>query len=208
LLLTSATNVLSLIYESIYFPTYSNELKEIGKYLGCEWSSPDSIGIHTLVWRAHWELSQNPALKDRLIIYNKQDCLALQKVREFLFAIPEDGERRDANEGGIRFVEQIKTDDDLREFGKKGFAVDDFSLITKRAYFDYQRDKIYVRTNPNFKNLERRKRKNKKRHSLRPNKVVNLRSVKCPYCKSSNISRDSVLSHMKNRIKRQVVEGF
>src|SRR5260370_20323973 len=40
-LLSSSTNVLSLIYASIYFPTCSNELKEIGKYLGSEWSSPD-----------------------------------------------------------------------------------------------------------------------------------------------------------------------
>ena len=168
LLLTSATNVLSLLYANIYFPTYSNELKAIGKYLGCEWSSPDATGLHTLVWRAQWEHAHDPALKDRLILYNKQDCVALQKVREFLAALPADGETREAHEGGIRFVEQIKTDDDLPAFGKKRFAVEDFSLITKRAYFDYQRDKIYVRTNPRFKDLERRKQKNKKRYACGP----------------------------------------
>src|SRR5712691_11745640 len=116
LLLTSATNVLSLIYASIYFPTYSNELKAIGQYLGCVWASPDSTGLHTLVWRAQWEYAHDPALKDRLIIYNQQDCLALQKVTAFLSALPEAGERREADDGGIRFVEQIQTDDDLRNF--------------------------------------------------------------------------------------------
>jgi Transposase IS66 family/RNase_H superfamily len=207
LLLTSATNVLSLLYASIYFPTYSNELKAIGKYLGCEWSSPDSTGLHTLAWRAQWEQAHDPALKDRLIMYNKQDCLALQKVREFLAAIPEDSETRDANEGGIRFVEQIKTDDDLPAFGKKRFAVDDFSLITKRAYFDYQRDKIYVRTNPHFRDLERRKQKNKKRYSLRPNQVVNLRAVRCPYCKRSNISRDYTNFHARDSLDLRISPG-
>jgi len=207
LLLTSATNVLSLIYASIYFPTYSNELKAIGQYLGCVWASPDSTGLHTLVWRAQWEYAHDPALKDRLIIYNQQDCLALQKVTAFLSALPEAGERREADDGGIRFVEQIQTDDDLRNFGKKGFAVDDFSLITKRAYFDYQRDKIYVRTNPHFKNLQRRKRQNKKRYSLRPNQVVNLRAVKCPYCKRSNISRDSTHFHSRDSLDLRISPG-
>ena len=49
---TNATNVLSLLYASIYCPTYSNELKAIGKYLGCAWSSPDATKLHTLIWRA------------------------------------------------------------------------------------------------------------------------------------------------------------
>ena len=77
--MTSATNVLALLYANIYFPTYSNELKAIGHYLGCEWSSPDATGLHTLVWRAQWEQTHDPALKDRLILYNQQDCVALQK---------------------------------------------------------------------------------------------------------------------------------
>ena len=67
-LLSSATNVLSLIYASVYFPTYSNELKEIGKYLGCEWSSPDSTGLQAIAWRAQWEDSHDLAVKDRLIL--------------------------------------------------------------------------------------------------------------------------------------------
>ena len=207
LLLTNATNVLSLIYASIYFPTYSNELKEIGKYLGCEWSPPDSTGAHTLVWRAQWEHAHYPALKDRLIMYNKQDCSALQKVREFLAAIPEYGEAQELNKGDVRFVEQIKNDDAVRAWGKKEFAVDDFSTITQRAYFDYQRDKIYVRTNSNFKNFERRKRKNEKPHSLRPNKVVNLWAVKCPYCKSKNISRDLTNFHSRDSLDLRISPG-
>jgi predicted RecB family nuclease len=194
-LLTRATNVLSLLYANVYFPTYSNELKAIGHYLGCAWSSPDVTGLHTLVWRAQWEQMHDPALKERLILYNQQDCVALQKVREFLVALPADGEPREAQEGGLRFVEQIKIEEDRPAFGKNRFAVEDFALINKRAYFDYQRDKIYLRTNPRFKNLERRKQQNKKRYRLRPNHVVTLRAVKCPYCQGSNLSRDYTNFH-------------
>jgi predicted RecB family nuclease len=206
-LLTSATNVLSLLYASIYFPTYSNELKAIGKYLGCEWSAPDATGLHTLVWRAQWEHAHDPALKDRLILYNQQDCLALQKVREVLATLPADGATRDTNEGGIRFVEQITIEDDRPAFGKNRFAVEDFSLINKRAYFDYQRDKIYVSTNHHFKDVERRKQKNKKRYSLRPNQVVTLRAVKCPYCQRSNIARDYTNFHARDSLDLRISPG-
>lgn len=43
--ITSLTNVLSVIYRHIYFPTWSNGLKDIGSCLGYSWQSPDASGI-------------------------------------------------------------------------------------------------------------------------------------------------------------------
>ena len=39
------TNLLSFIYAQIYFPTYSNGLKEISGYLGFRWSGSPSSGL-------------------------------------------------------------------------------------------------------------------------------------------------------------------
>src|SRR4030042_6480019 len=36
MVLERATNVMSVVYPHIYFPTYSNGLKDIGHFLGCE----------------------------------------------------------------------------------------------------------------------------------------------------------------------------
>src|SRR5262249_25594914 len=36
--LANSCNVVSVIHASIYFPTYSNGLKDVGAYLGCTWS--------------------------------------------------------------------------------------------------------------------------------------------------------------------------
>ena len=166
-ILRNATNVLSLIYANVYFPTYSNELKEIGRYLGHEWTSPDATGHQTILWRAKWEISHDPNMKDCLITYNREDCLALRKITEFLLALPHDSNARDANGGEIRFTEEIRTDDDLPSFGRKQFAIEEFSPITERSYFDYQRDKIYIRSNPAFQNIRRRQRKNKKHRRIR-----------------------------------------
>jgi predicted RecB family nuclease len=177
LLMMGATNVLSLIYANVYFPTYSNELKEIAKYLGCEWSDPDSTGLSAAIWRAEWESSNDTNLKNRLISYNEQDCLAVQGIREFLSAMPENDQMQEMSDGSIRFVDRIKIDDDQRLFGKKKFAVEDFSIVTERAYFDYQRDKIYIRTSPSLKRVKQRAKRKRKRYRLRPNKAVNLRSL-------------------------------
>ena len=49
--LNALFNVLSVIYGHVYFPTYSNGLKDIGRCLGCSWSEPDASGIQSIVWR-------------------------------------------------------------------------------------------------------------------------------------------------------------
>ncbi|MEY2985550.1 MAG: hypothetical protein RLZZ568_2167, partial [Cyanobacteriota bacterium] len=63
-------NILSLIYTSVYFPTYSNSLKDIGKYLGEGWAESNASVLQSLVWRYDWEKNENEALKDKLITYN------------------------------------------------------------------------------------------------------------------------------------------
>jgi hypothetical protein len=206
-ILSNATNVLSLVYANVYFPTYSNELKEIGRYLGCEWTSPDAKGHHTILWRAEWEISHDPIMKDCLITYNREDCLALRKITEFLLALPQDSNARDANGSEIRFIEEIRTDDGLPSFGRKLFAIGDFSPITERSYFDYQRDKIYIRSNPAFKNIQRRKRQNKKHRRVQINKTADLWAVKCAMCGSRNIARDHSTFHAKDTLDLRISVG-
>src|SRR5262249_11719655 len=75
-----ATNLLSFIYAQVYFPTYSNSLKEITEYLGFRWSGSLTSGLETIVWRHRWEASRAPALKHTLLDYNRQDCEALELV--------------------------------------------------------------------------------------------------------------------------------
>jgi predicted RecB family nuclease len=44
-------NVLSVISPYIYFPTYSNSLKDISGFLGYSWTGPIFSGAQSLVWR-------------------------------------------------------------------------------------------------------------------------------------------------------------
>src|SRR5262249_35561796 len=70
-------NVLAAIYSHFYFPTHSNSLKDIGKLLGAGWSAADASGVQSLAWRLAWESSREEALKQKLLVYNREDCLAL-----------------------------------------------------------------------------------------------------------------------------------
>src|SRR5439155_10444663 len=79
-LIAASVNVLSVIYAQIYFPTYSNSLKEIAQYLGFQWSESDASGLYTLMWRSQWECSKDSSLKQKLVTYNAEDCEALERV--------------------------------------------------------------------------------------------------------------------------------
>jgi predicted RecB family nuclease len=68
-------NVLSIIRPYIYFPTYSNSLKDIARYLNFTWSDPSSSGLQSLVWRRMW-LQGERACKEKLLRYN-QGTIAL-----------------------------------------------------------------------------------------------------------------------------------
>ena len=82
-ILIRSVNVLSIIYPHIYFPTYSNSLKDIGRYLGFMWTEADASGIQSIVWRNKWEVTGSADFKEKLTTYNMEDCAALRKVTEF-----------------------------------------------------------------------------------------------------------------------------
>src|SRR4029434_525224 len=86
---SSLVNTLSLMYANIYFPTYSNSLKDIGAYLGQRWTEDNATGLQSLVWRHAWETTREPTFKQILLRYNLEDCLALKAVTEVAHNIAE-----------------------------------------------------------------------------------------------------------------------
>jgi predicted RecB family nuclease len=90
-LIGTALNLVSCIYGKIYFPTFSNNLKEVGRYLGFEWAWPQASGAAALLLRRAWELSADDGIKRDLIGYNMGDCRAAAKVAEAVVRICGDG---------------------------------------------------------------------------------------------------------------------
>lgn len=82
-------NIVNSIYGKIYFPVYSNGLKELGNYIGATWSSTNASGTQSLVWRHQWETTLQEEHKQLLITYNKEDCYALKLLTDKLSQIQE-----------------------------------------------------------------------------------------------------------------------
>ena len=87
-------NVLSVIYSHIYFPVYSNGLKDVGRHLGCSWSEPNASGLQCFAWRTNWDVTHDPKWKEKIVAYNLEDCTALKKVAEFVKGIGQQEMRR------------------------------------------------------------------------------------------------------------------
>lgn len=79
-------NVNSFIYGKIYFPAYSNGLKHLGQILGVQWTDKQASGLQTIIWRNYWEQGKEE-FQDRLLIYNQEDCLALETLTNELTRI-------------------------------------------------------------------------------------------------------------------------
>jgi predicted RecB family nuclease len=192
--LKALVNPLSLIYSHIYFPTYSNGLKDVGAYLGCSWTDPDASGVQSLVWRGRWEASHAEEWKQKLITYNLEDCLALRRVTEFLCircARPGSatGPRSGSGDGpAVAWVEEIDRLGTVKMRGRKEFFHPDFGHINDCARFDYQRQRVYIRTSKLLKKNRRGPRKYRNR-TLRVSQRVQIISRKCPTCGSTEVTR-------------------
>jgi predicted RecB family nuclease len=180
-----AVNVLAAIHASVYFPTFSNGLKEVGGYLGCSWTDKNASGLHSLVWRSRWEQAREPLWKDKLVAYNAEDCVALRTVAAFVQSIGEAARRRGDSEGPsaglqVAWADDIARPPNRREFCQAKFALQDFQHVNQCAYFDYQREKVFLRTSKAVRRacvLHR-----KKWTYLRATREVESSADACPNC--------------------------
>ncbi len=213
-------NVLSLVYAHVYFPAYSNGLKDVAGCLGCSWTEPGASGVQSLVWRANWEATKDDEWKQKLLTYNREDCIALRTVSEFArslaasdtqtgHALPAD-ERHPA-------VERVQDAASLPGPGAwayRHFSDPDYKYINRCASFDYQRERVYARTSSRLRRVGRRGKRPLNR-TLRVNKHVDVYASPCPRCggtdlqhrpRGKRVRRAFDLAITPSGIKRKVIE--
>ena len=188
--LKSVVNVLSLIYPHIYFPTYSNGLKEVASYLGSTWTDPNASGIQSITWRKQWEKTKEEEWKQKLVIYNLEDCKALKLVTEFIYdycvEVPKSsGQHSNPDMGSL--VERIKETDirsESHKWGHTKFLNTDFTYINRVSQFDYQRDRVFVRTSRKVKKSRAGKHHNR---TLPVSERLEVIPENCPQCKGEHL---------------------
>ncbi len=190
-LIETSVNLVGCIYGKVYFPTISNSLKEVGRYLGFEWAWPRASGAAPSLLRRAWEFGADDELKRKLIGYNMDDCRAASTVADALARICAGGA------SGLDAVDVASLEVGFQHtFGNFVAALPEFAKINDAAYWDYQRDKIYIRSNLSLRGAAKQKRRNRRR-TLPVNTTVSpSRPRNCPVCNSTRVSlngRDSRL---------------
>lgn len=177
----NSLNLLSIIFAQFYFPTYSNGLKEIAEHLGFSWSEPNACGTQSIAWRCAWEETKDSALRDKLITYNLEDCHALQLVTNTIVNLcaPTGNAKRALDSPEMVQVETLKRQTMWPKFSS---PLPEFEQINKAARWDYQRDRVYVRSSERIRKLSTQK-KRKARRLLRVASIVKYPESKiCPSC--------------------------
>jgi predicted RecB family nuclease len=195
-LASSALNLLSFAYAQIYFPTYSNTLKEIGRFLGFQRSTGDVSGLNALMWRSEWERSRDQGVKQQLITYNAEDCEAVQRVAEAIACVCSQ-QQTDSDEP----LPSVKVDElageHPRRFGPVNFAVPVFEQINAASYWDYQRTKVYVRTSDRLRRASHTRRRGTG-SDVRANKEVQAeaaRPARCSRCGGTILHKNGRFTH-------------
>ncbi len=194
-------NINKHVFGKVYFPVYSNRLKEIGAFIGATWTSADASGLQSLVWRHYWDETRSAKYKDLLLTYNQEDCQALKLLTDELSRI-----KYSANTlSEVDFANQPK-----RRSTKAGEWIhSQFEKMLKFAHTNYDKTKINFKLQPqdDEKTKNEKKEKSSKRHQQKirikpkPGKVVQVTQRKvCP------IHKNEPLIPTKRTSKRLIID--
>jgi hypothetical protein len=197
--LKHAINVLSIVGPHVYFPVYSNSLKEIAGFLGHKWSATNASGSQALLWRGRWDESQDERMKDELMQYNMEDCIGLKIVSDFIELVSQHQNTTLSTHPVILHTDQFEKQAKQRgKFQKQTFVLDDFDFINKCSYFDYQQDRMSARKVRRDKEQTPTSDKHVK-NVYKNNKVIEVFASRCPACRSKKLSA-------LRPLKRQIID--
>ena len=179
-------NLLAVTFAQVYFPTFSNGLKEIAEHLGFQWSDPAVTGMQSIRLRHEWETATSHSTKQALITYNAYDCEAVEVLASKLIELHQASlQIGDTSLDWFVDTEKMKWEH-AHGFKRNMFVFPELDAINKAAYWDYQRERVYVKSNGNLsRSVDRTSRR---KRTFSPDKTIECpRPHCCPKCKSTEM---------------------
>jgi len=139
----------------------------------------------------NWEESRESNAKAELVTYNAQDCEALETVTVIVQQVKK-SDAELASEGIQRpaLVSVDSLSEQPWQFQRFTSPIAELELINKAARWNYQRERIYVRSDRRMRFALRKERRKRTTHG-RINKVVEYpEPVFCPKCHHRTKRRD------------------
>lgn len=66
------------------WPTKDYSIKTLARFLGFDWRDTDPSGAASIEWFDQWVTTEDLAIKERIIIYNEDDCIATRVLLDGL----------------------------------------------------------------------------------------------------------------------------
>lgn len=212
ILIKRLVNINKHIFGKIYFPVYSNRLKDIGLFIGATWASTHASGLQSLIWRYHWEETRQDNYKISLLTYNSDDCRALKHLIDALSAI-----KQKANIlSQIDFADRPKRQ--VTELSQEVHG--QFEMMLKFAHTHYDERKIRFRGNKEFNEQNNHSNKVKAQSSRKkiPRKLTRIIRLplndNCPNCECEPLQKTQLMAKKlvidliftKNGVKKSVIQ--
>jgi predicted RecB family nuclease len=70
------------------WPTFSYSIKDLAKYLGFRWRDESPSGAESIEWYHRWLEKEKPEIKERILQYNEDDCIAMRVLLEGIKTLP------------------------------------------------------------------------------------------------------------------------
>jgi len=65
-----------VVKKATEWPTYDQSIKTLAQHLGFRWRDTHPSGAASIEWYHRWIESGDPAIRQRILDYNEDDCLA------------------------------------------------------------------------------------------------------------------------------------
>ena len=203
--IASALNIVSAMFAQIYFPTHSNGLKAIAGLMGFVWPNPESTGLQSVMWRRQWKETEKPQLKQHLLAYNSADCQACELLVRNINQLARPRKPKDPpmSKDVAFVVDNLPNSFSHPDWRTFEGVLPELNGINRAAQWDYQRDRVYLRSKNKLAIKSANIQKAGKKVSLTESAVSFPQCPVCPDCSS----KSSDEREMRSRFFRDLVFG-
>ena len=71
-----------VVKKATEWPTWDFSIKTLAKYLGFSWRDTHPSGAASIEWFHRWVEKRDPAIRQRILDYNEDDCRATRVLRD------------------------------------------------------------------------------------------------------------------------------
>ncbi|MFW6101934.1 MAG: TM0106 family RecB-like putative nuclease [Bacteroidota bacterium] len=80
----NAVDLFQIVRSCSEWPTNDHSIKTLAKYCGFEWRDTDPSGAASIEWYHRWLETGDPDIKNRILEYNEDDCIAMRVLMDKL----------------------------------------------------------------------------------------------------------------------------